>query len=270
MSPISNGATAVVVLACCLCLAAGGCVQKQIQARRSSKSTKSRKNVKAAKGAKAGKAARTKTGGATTSPLRHENKTKPSLGELMLVRIKRATREVGVVDLHVGQDTRQRRCEVTSPAGKTHALESKTSRMFMLEMPFQAFQAAFPNGKYTYSLTTAKKALPVSRNNGTIAVSGVFPAYPTPVAPIPGATGVARRLKIKWKNHGRGVTRALSIEDSKGKEVVNKDLTSAQSSFQLTAAQALKPGASYLLLLEAEDTRARRASVMIVRFTTGR
>jgi len=104
-----------------------------------------------------------------------------------------------------------------------------------------------------------------------VKVSGKFPRYMTLLSPAAGATGVSRRPLLKWKVDRPADAHVLTIIERKtNKEVLDKDLAKAQRSYKLTAKQALKPNTEYLIGLEAEYTKAHRASAVITTFTTGR
>lgn len=343
----------LMVLVMCTAMAAGGCMKRTPK-----KPLARNAEGAAAIGLKTGAGA---AAGETNTP-GDKGGLKDVLGEIMLARVRKAGGEVGVVDLHVGMGSPGQQYRLATPAGKTFTITSLTSKVFKLEMPLQAFQAAFPNGSYSLYLSTpataAKKtrsppavtgkvapvartrtgpeaktktgpvakirtgpeaktrtgpeakprietdptakaapepkvkpepktkpaavakikpikpgsdpgkAVPDKTPRGVFMVSGTFPSYATVLAPRSGATAVSRRPLIKWSHSGSGVL-ALSIKDKTGKEIVSKDLTSSQTSYQLTGAQKLAVGTEYLLLLEVENPRARRASIVTVRFTTG-
>ncbi len=101
-------------------------------------------------------------------------------------------------------------------------------------------------------------------------VSGKFPAYVELVTPARGATGASRKPKISWTVDGKAEAYALTIvEHATGKEVVDQDITKGMTSFTVPAGKALKAKTKYLLQLEAENTKARRVTILVTAFTTG-
>ena len=193
-----------------------------------------------------------------------------SAGELMLQRLKKGGREFGAVDLHTGLVVKGRLYQIITPGGQSFKLrgDRHVPATHHLELPLAKFKESFVNGRYRYKLVGGPGA---ARRGGTaVTVSGEFPRYMTLVTPLPGATGVSRRPKITWSIVGQSEAYALSIVEQKtGKEVVDRDIGRSETGYTLTAAQKLRPNTGYLLQLEAENTDARRASVLVTRFTTG-
>lgn len=254
----------------------------------------------------------TVTGQATRPAAKGKGTTAPpaSTGiptELIFVRIKREHRELGVVDLHVGQVARNSVYQIKTPTGKVHKLKQDklSPRLFTLEMPLRQFVTGFPNGKYIFQVagasaakagvspsadkkgapeTDTKKADTKKTDTGVrgteqttpvtphkvVRVSGEFPAYVIPVAPGPGATGLSRRPTFSWKVKGDVGSYALSIEDQKtGKHIMSKDLGKSTTSLRLSAKQRLKANTGYVLFLEAINPRGHRGSIIAIPFTTG-
>jgi len=212
-----------------------------------------------------------------------EEKTKPKgLGRLLLIRIRQGSEELGLVEVQLHQHVVGQEIKVTTPKGKPFTLKRETVlRNYSLEMPLAQFEERFTNGDYTIALESSSGQAPKPDpkqdtkadhpGSAVVTVSGKFPAWPTPKAPLPGATGVSRIPELKWESHESAETFALSIEEkASGKEVLQKDLKQGRTSYQLTEAEALAPETSYLLFLDAEYTKHRRESLLALEFKTGK
>ena len=116
-----------------LACGAGGCVKK------SNKRSANREGTSPAR-ATVGTAAK------TASPAKNTGGVPV---ELMLLRFKRGSEEIGEINLNCASCTRTA-YTLTSPAGKTHTLrKAKDTNTYMLSMPLRQFEASFPNGRYT-------------------------------------------------------------------------------------------------------------------------